>query len=127
VAKREWGVKRTCTSCGARFYDLRRDPVICPKCEAVVDPLAMLRSQRSKTPAPAAPKKPVVVEVEADDLGIEEDDLVDDDVDDDIDLDDDVEAEEDEVLEDASELGEDKDDMFEVIEKVEEGGEEEVR
>lgn len=29
------GVKRTCEACGARFYDLNRDPIICPMCEAV--------------------------------------------------------------------------------------------
>ena len=130
MAKPEWGVKRTCTSCGTRFYDLRRDPIVCPKCEAVIDPLAMLRSQRSKPAAPAPVKKPVVAKVVADDLEIEDDDLVDEDIDDDIDIDDDaeIEAEEDTVMEDTSELGEDKDDMFEVIDKVgEEGGEEGAR
>jgi uncharacterized protein (TIGR02300 family) len=132
VAKPEWGVKRNCTGCGARFYDLRRDPIVCPKCEAVVDPLAMLRSQRTKAPAPAPVKKPVVAKVEAAELEIDGDALVDDEVDDDIDLEEDSEleadAEEDTVMEDTSELGEDKDDMFEVIEKVgEEGGEEGAR
>lgn len=31
------GTKRTCqsTDCGARFYDLNRDPIICPICETV--------------------------------------------------------------------------------------------
>lgn len=28
------GTKRTCQSCGARFYDLNRDPIVCPVCEA---------------------------------------------------------------------------------------------
>ncbi len=30
------GTKRTCqnSDCGARFYDLNRDPIICPICEA---------------------------------------------------------------------------------------------
>ncbi len=28
------GTKRTCQSCGARFYDLNRDPIICPICGA---------------------------------------------------------------------------------------------
>ena len=35
VAKPEWGTKRECHGCGARFYDLRRDPVVCPGCGAV--------------------------------------------------------------------------------------------
>ncbi|MCE2522217.1 MAG: FYDLN acid domain-containing protein [Rhodobacteraceae bacterium] len=41
MAKEEWGAKRVCREegCGARFYDLMRDPVICPKCgtELVVE------------------------------------------------------------------------------------------
>ena len=37
VAKAEWGTKRTCLSCGARFYDLRREPIVCPACGAAVD------------------------------------------------------------------------------------------
>jgi len=28
------GTKRTCQSCGARFYDLNRDPIVCPVCGA---------------------------------------------------------------------------------------------
>src|SRR3546814_9225165 len=32
VAKPEWGAKRICHNCGARYYDMRRDPIICPKC-----------------------------------------------------------------------------------------------
>lgn len=28
----ERGLKRTCQSCEARFYDLTRSPAICPKC-----------------------------------------------------------------------------------------------
>ena len=32
VAKREWGAKHTCMSCGGKFYDLHRNPITCPKC-----------------------------------------------------------------------------------------------
>lgn len=28
----ELGIKRTCPSCAARFYDLLKDPITCPKC-----------------------------------------------------------------------------------------------
>jgi uncharacterized protein (TIGR02300 family) len=31
----ERGTKRTCQGCGARFYDLNRDPITCPLCSAV--------------------------------------------------------------------------------------------
>ena len=27
------GTKRLCASCGAKFYDLARDPIVCPMCE----------------------------------------------------------------------------------------------
>jgi uncharacterized protein (TIGR02300 family) len=32
VARPELGTKRICASCGARFYDLNKDPITCPKC-----------------------------------------------------------------------------------------------
>ncbi len=28
-----WGVKRLCLSCNAKFYDLGRLPILCPKCQ----------------------------------------------------------------------------------------------
>ena len=33
--KAERGTKRTCQNpeCGSRFYDLNRDPVVCPICQ----------------------------------------------------------------------------------------------
>lgn len=34
MAKPELGIKRQCLSCGAKFYDLNRDPILCPKCGA---------------------------------------------------------------------------------------------
>ncbi len=36
MSKKDWGKKRTCESCGARFYDLGRDPPTCPKCTTQV-------------------------------------------------------------------------------------------
>ncbi len=33
--KAERGTKRVCQSCGSKFYDLNRDPIICPLCQAV--------------------------------------------------------------------------------------------
>ena len=35
MAKPELGTKRQCRSCDNRFYDLNRDPILCPKCGAV--------------------------------------------------------------------------------------------
>ena len=37
--KAERGTKRTCQNpeCGSRFYDLNRDPIVCPVCEAIYE------------------------------------------------------------------------------------------
>ncbi|HLN40689.1 MAG TPA: TIGR02300 family protein, partial [Xanthobacteraceae bacterium] len=32
MAKPELGTKRLCASCSAKFYDLNKDPIHCPKC-----------------------------------------------------------------------------------------------
>ncbi len=126
MAKPEWGSKRTCFSCGARFYDLRRDPVVCPVCSAVHDPARQPRPKRS---GPATRDEPVLVapppratrEVEPLDDQVAEgegDDLEDTaDAGDEGDVDD-LGSEEGEIIEDASELGEDDDDIGEVMEHI---------
>jgi uncharacterized protein (TIGR02300 family) len=40
VAKPELGTKRLCGSCGAKFYDLSKDPIVCPKCGTVFEVVA---------------------------------------------------------------------------------------
>jgi uncharacterized protein (TIGR02300 family) len=35
VAKPELGSKRQCQNCGAKFFDLNKDPIVCPKCGTV--------------------------------------------------------------------------------------------
>ncbi len=35
MAKPELGAKRQCQACGAKFFDLNKDPVVCPKCGTV--------------------------------------------------------------------------------------------
>ena len=130
MANAEWGSKRTCQSCGARFYDLRRTPAECPKCGAKFEPIQILKSRRRKaSPAKAPPAMAPAV----DDEGKNEDEgkkiepgvlngaadaeeklaenagAGDDDIDDD---------KEEAVIEDASELGEDEDDVSEVRERA---------
>lgn len=36
VADTRFGTKRTCTGCGARFYDFHKAEPSCPKCKTVV-------------------------------------------------------------------------------------------
>jgi uncharacterized protein (TIGR02300 family) len=43
------GQKRRCLECEAAFYDLNRDPITCPKCGAVHQPVARLKSD-GRTP-----------------------------------------------------------------------------
>jgi len=38
LAKADLGDKQTCPNCGAKFYDLRRRPAVCPKCATAFDP-----------------------------------------------------------------------------------------
>jgi uncharacterized protein (TIGR02300 family) len=35
MSKPARGIKRVCQSCGTRFYDLGRTPIVCPSCQAV--------------------------------------------------------------------------------------------
>jgi uncharacterized protein (TIGR02300 family) len=38
LAKTDLGDKQLCPNCGAKFYDLRRRPAVCPKCTTSFDP-----------------------------------------------------------------------------------------
>ena len=46
------GIKRVCQSCGTRFYDLGRTPIVCPACQTVyqVTQPTSRRGERSATP-----------------------------------------------------------------------------
>lgn len=55
MAKPEWGVKRACLACGARFYDMQKSPIVCPSCETKFDPEAIFRPRRNRPAEPEAP------------------------------------------------------------------------
>ena len=59
VAKPELGIKRICGNCGTKFYDLARDPILCPKCGTLYEIVAV---PTRATAAKAVPVAPVVVE-----------------------------------------------------------------
>ena len=48
MAKAKLGTKRTCTSCGLRYYDLNKTPIICPSCKAEFDPESLLKTRKSR-------------------------------------------------------------------------------
>ena len=52
MARPELGLKRQCMSCGAKFYDLDKDPATCPKCGTIYQAIAS--SSRVAAPALAA-------------------------------------------------------------------------
>ena len=119
MAKPEWGTKRICPSCGTRYYDLLREPVICPNCSTPYDPEAFLKSRRAR-PIPAVEKELEPVGAEELDTDIETEEVeVGEEEEEAVSLEE-AEEEDEELLEDASELGEDEDDMAEVIVEEEE-------
>ena len=58
VANPELGTKRLCASCGAKFYDLNKDPIHCPKCGAVYEVVVATRPIRPAGPVTAPPPVP---------------------------------------------------------------------
>lgn len=117
MVKPEWGTKRLCLECGVKFYDMLRDPITCPACETVLKPEPPPKSRRASVakakPAPVKVAKPPpeeateevttatgngdgpaaeIADVAVDNTGGQQD-----------------------IIEDATELGEDEDDMAEVI------------
>lgn len=56
MAKPGLGTKRLCPHCGAKFYDLDKSPIVCPKCASEVE--VMAPSSRGR---PDAARQPVAV------------------------------------------------------------------
>jgi uncharacterized protein (TIGR02300 family) len=52
LVKADLGTKRACPSCNARFYDLEKRPIECPKCGFSYEPEALFK-QRRRQPEPA--------------------------------------------------------------------------
>lgn len=63
------GTKRVCEACEAKFYDLNKSPIVCPKCGHVHDPMAAAMPEK-----PVAEIEPTVEAQEDDEDTLEEDD-----------------------------------------------------
>ncbi len=118
MANPEWGTKRICQNCGTKFYDMQRDPITCPKCQTVFDPEAFLKTRRARTPVLADKEAaPVAVAGSEADVEVEDAEILEDE-EEAAEAAEGAEEEDEDMIEDASELGEDEDDMAEVIENV---------
>jgi uncharacterized protein (TIGR02300 family) len=45
LSKPELGTKHQCQNCGAKFFDLNKDPIVCPKCGTVFQGAAAARAR----------------------------------------------------------------------------------
>lgn len=54
MAKADLGEKQLCPNCAAKFYDLRKRPAVCPKCQTAFDPgdetVKLKRVKAARTP-----------------------------------------------------------------------------
>ena len=110
MAKADLGTKRACLSCGMRFYDFKRSPILCPGCGAEFDPENIIKNRKSRSTSKASngagTDKSDDDQIESDDTdAFAETIVVGNDDDDDIDFDDD------EVNEDADGPGIIQDDI----------------
>lgn len=99
MAKPELGIKRTCLSCSAKFYDLNKEDILCPSCGAEFDPESAMKLKRGRTapanddkPAKETKKKETATDEDSDDLDVDLDDDDEDVLEDTSDLDDDDEV-----------------------------------
>ena len=65
MAKPDRGTKRLCASCSAKFYDLSKTPITCPKCGTIFE-IAPVTSRPRPDQARAArkPEAPAVEDAE---------------------------------------------------------------
>ena len=111
MSKPEWGTKRICLQCGERFYDLGKDPIKCPHCGdemSVEEFLKLQAAMAGKSKRGGKGKVHEDLEVISAEDTVFEDTAGDDEL---------------ELIEDASDLGDDHHDMAEVMDNVEKGEE----
>lgn len=132
MVKPEWGTKRTCPSCEVKFYDLHRNPIYCPKCNSLIETESLSKPQRLATrklaKATAIISGPVTEDIDLDLPVVEEESDILTEIDenggheveeDENDLGRESNREEEDLIEDTSDLGVDDDDMAEVMEHLE--------
>ena len=63
MAKAEWGTKRICPSCGARYYDMKKKTPVCPSCNTAYDAELVMKSRRGRVAAAKPAAEPVPEDV----------------------------------------------------------------
>jgi uncharacterized protein (TIGR02300 family) len=95
VAKPDLGNKHQCQHCGTKFFDLNKDPIVCPKCGTVQQSIGVAKAAAVR-PVPADedvevdPAAPVLVPIEEADVVDEKGAVV---ADDEIEIEDDASEE----------------------------------
>ena len=57
MAKADLGIKRACLSCGMKFYDFKRTPIICPGCSTEFSIENLLTSRKGRSAVKSAASK----------------------------------------------------------------------
>lgn len=57
MAKADLGIKRACLSCGMKFYDFKRTPIICPGCSTEFSLENLLTSRKGRSAVKSAASK----------------------------------------------------------------------
>ena len=73
MSKLEWGIKRVCPSCGIKYYDFNKNPIICPKCEFEFDPDLLLKSRKGRSIATKTEVNEVSSNVQKEEETLEDD------------------------------------------------------
>ena len=74
LVKADLGTKRACPSCAARFYDLTKRPIECPKCGFSYEPEALFKQRRSRVVEPVGAATVVAAETEDEEEDDEDED-----------------------------------------------------
>lgn len=94
ATKQDRGTKRTCqnSECGARFYDLNHNPILCPICGSnyiIASSPTAIAAVQVEEKAPRKPKKEEFVKAEGEEAEVDEEELADVETDEDVGDDDD--------------------------------------
>ncbi|MDB2390975.1 TIGR02300 family protein [Alphaproteobacteria bacterium] len=76
MAKADLGIKRACLSCGMKFYDFKRTPIICPGCSTEFNLENLLTSRKGRSAAKSAVSK--AQSAKLDDADDQDENLLDD-------------------------------------------------